>query len=200
MLRPGRSRRHRPPICLPRYLCCARRQQPAYTLCYAQRAGEEDAPHPPSNPPARGAAPGPRAGGLSRPPRTPRAGGFPPHPGTRSRRRCPLTARDRPRRSAVAHARVTPAELAAWKEKAAAAGVPLSELLRRAMARTRTWTARARDLERERLRQLARVGNNLNQLARWANTHKGAAQAAAVIERLLAIQRELDEMRRGGGR
>ncbi len=32
--------------------------------------------------------------------------------------------------------------------------------------------------ERERTRQVARIGNNLNQLARWANTHKTAAEAA----------------------
>ena len=67
-------------------------------------------------------------------------------------------------------ARVTPAEHAAWKEKAAA-GVSPSELLRRAMAQTRTWTAPARAIERERTRQIARVGNNLNQLARWASMH-----------------------------
>jgi len=46
--------------------------------------------------------------------------------------------------------------------------VPLSDLLRQAMARTRTWTAAAADVERERTRQVARIGSNLNQLARWA--------------------------------
>ena len=40
-------------------------------------------------------------------------------------------------------ARVTPAEHAAWRAKAAAAGVSPSALLREAMARTRTWTASA---------------------------------------------------------
>ena len=74
-------------------------------------------------------------------------------------------------------ARVTPSERAAWRAKAAAAGVSPSALLREAMARTRTWTASARAAERERTRQIARVGNNLNQLARWANTHKTAAVA-----------------------
>ena len=101
------------------------------------------------------------------------------------------------RRSAIAHARVTPAELADWRAKAKAAGVPLSELLRQAMDRTRTWTAQAAAIERERLRQVARIGNNLNQLARWANTHKAAAEAAEVIARLVAIEREIGKLARG---
>ena len=75
------------------------------------------------------------------------------------------------RRTVVVAARVTWAEHAAWKEKAAAAGVSPSALLRQAMARTQTWTAPAVAVERERSRQIACIGNNLNQLACWANTH-----------------------------
>ena len=45
------------------------------------------------------------------------------------------------RRTVRVHARVSPAELVDWRAKSAAAGVPLSDLLRQAMARTRTWTA-----------------------------------------------------------
>ena len=89
-------------------------------------------------------------------------------------------------------ARVTPAEHAAWQDKAVAAGrVPPSVLLRRAMARTRTWTAPALAIERERSRQIARIGNNLNQLARWANTHATAVEAVAVIAHLVSFERSL---------
>ena len=88
-------------------------------------------------------------------------------------------------------ARVTPAEHAAWKKKAAAAGVSPSELLRRAMAQTRTWTAPARAIERERTRQIARIGSNLNQLARWANTHASAVEAVSVIAHLVSFERSL---------
>ena len=95
-------------------------------------------------------------------------------------------------REATATVRVSAAELAEWRGKARAAGVSLSELLRRAMARTRTWTAAAAAVERERTRELARIGNNLNQLARWANTHKGGAEAVAVVAHLSAIERALD--------
>lgn len=99
----------------------------------------------------------------------------------------------------VAHARVTAAELAEWRAKAKAAGVTLSELLRQAMRRTRAWTAAAADIERARVREIARIGNNLNQLARWANTHKTAAEAVEVVTHLRAIERELAGLRRRPG-
>ena len=102
------------------------------------------------------------------------------------------------RRTAVVRARVLPSEHAAWLAKAEAAGVSPSDLLRQAMARTRTWTARAVAVERERTRQVARIGNNLNQVARWANTHAEAAEAVEVIAHLDAIERELARLARFG--
>ena len=102
------------------------------------------------------------------------------------------------RRTVMVAARVTAAEHAAWKEKAAAAGVSPSVLLRQAMGRTRTWTAPALAVESERIRQIARVGNNLNQLARWANTHKTAAEAVTVIAHLVSFERSLREVTRIG--
>ncbi len=101
-------------------------------------------------------------------------------------------------RTVMVAARVTPAEHAAWREKAAAAGVSPSVLLREAMARTHTWTAAARSVERERTRQIARIGNNLNQLARWANTHASAAEAVSVIAHLASFERSLLRVARIG--
>lgn len=101
------------------------------------------------------------------------------------------------RRTAIATCRVTPSELAEWRAKAERAGVPVSDLLRRAMARTRTWTAEDSAAARELARQVARVGVNLNQLARWANTHRGAADALEVLEQLRAVERELAALRPG---
>ena len=100
------------------------------------------------------------------------------------------------RRTVRVHVRLTSAELAAWRAKAAASGVPLSDLLRRAMARTRTWTAADAAIERERNRQVARIGNNLNQLARWANTHTSAVEAVSVIANLVAFERSLHAVAR----
>ena len=106
---------------------------------------------PPSNPQRSAPLPEQRAGGVRRPP-NPVAG-----------------ASVAERRTVTVAARVTPAEHAAWQDKAAAAGVSPSALLRQAMSRTRTWTAPALAVERERTRQIARIGSNLNQLARWAS-------------------------------
>ena len=102
------------------------------------------------------------------------------------------------RRTGQLHLRVSPAEVAAWRAKAEAAGVPLSDLLRQAMARTRTWTAAAAEVERERTRQVARVGNNLNQIARWANTHAAPMDAIEMIAYLVHIARTLDKLARVG--
>ena len=68
-------------------------------------------------------------------------------------------ARSRPVLVAV---RLTPDESADWRTKAKAAGVPLSVLIRRAMARTRTWTVPAANVERERNRQVSRIGSGLS--------------------------------------
>ena len=103
------------------------------------------------------------------------------------------------RRTGQLHLRVSPAEVADWRAKSAAVGVPLSDLLRQAMARTRTWTAAAAEVERERTRQVARIGNNLNQVARWANTHASGFEAVEVIVHLVDIASTLRAVARVGG-
>lgn len=50
-----------------------------------------------------------------------------------------------------------------------------------------TWTAADRSSIQEQNRQLARIGNNLNQIAKWANTYKSTAEAVEVIQALRAI-------------
>ena len=87
--------------------------------------------------------------------------------------------------------RASEAERAEWHAKARAAGLTLSDLVRRSIGRVRTWTVAHADVERERTRELARLGNNLNQIARWANTHKDAIEAVEVIGHLIAIDRAL---------
>ena len=87
--------------------------------------------------------------------------------------------------------RASEAERAEWHAKARSAGLTLSDLVRRAVGRARTWTVAHAEVERERTQQVARVGTNLNQIARWANTHKGAIEAVEVIGHLIAIKRAL---------
>ena len=156
------------------------RHEGQHTHCVHNGTGE-GALRPPSNPRPTAPLPEQRADRGRRPPD-------------------PLTgAPMAERRSVQIHLRVSPADRAAWRAKAAEAGVPLSDLLRQAMARTRTWTAAAADIERQRNVQVARIGNNLNQLARWANTHTSAAEAVTVIANLVAFERSLRAVARLGG-
>ncbi len=46
-------------------------------------------------------------------------------------------------------------------------------------------------MEKERLRQLARIGANLNQIARWINTHKRTVEAVEVLTALASLEREI---------
>lgn len=90
--------------------------------------------------------------------------------------------------------RVTPTEKLAWQEKAVLSGLTLSNLIRQAMSRTRTWTVSNSSLIQEQTRQIARIGNNLNQIAKWANTYKQTAEAIEVIQALRLIQETLHEL------
>ena len=97
-------------------------------------------------------------------------------------------------RSEQIHLRVSPAEATAWRVKTEAAGVPLSDLPRQAMARTRTWTSAAAEVERDRTRQVARIDNNLNQIARCTNTHASAIDAIKIIANLVYLSQTLDKV------
>ena len=66
--------------------------------------------------------------------------------------------------------RASEAERAEWHAKARSAGLTLSDLVRR---------------------PVTRIGNNLNQIARWANTYYAEAEAVEVIVHLVAIERAL---------
>jgi hypothetical protein len=46
-------------------------------------------------------------------------------------------------------------------------------------------------MEKERLRQLSRIGVNLNQLTRWANRHKRAVEAVEILTALSSLEREI---------
>ena len=96
-----------------------------------------------------------------------------------------------PKRSVWVKIRARESERAEWHTKARRAGLSLSALVRRAIERTQTWTVAHAEVERARAAGLARIGNNLNQIARWANTHKGGAEAVQVMAHLVALRREI---------
>ena len=81
--------------------------------------------------------------------------------------------------------RASEAERAEWHAKASSAGLTLSDLVRRSVGRVRPWTVAHAEVERERTRELARIGANLNQIARWANTFKANAEAVALRASLI---------------
>ncbi|WP_373947359.1 plasmid mobilization relaxosome protein MobC [Paracoccus marcusii] len=91
--------------------------------------------------------------------------------------------------------RTTPEEKRRWQEIAENKGVSLSELVRSALGGQRLRKRREPPkVDPDLLRELARMGNNLNQLARAANRRQ-TVPAAALLVRLIEIDRELSALR-----
>ena len=93
-------------------------------------------------------------------------------------------------RTALVKLRVTPAEKEAITAKADAQGQTVTDFIRQ---RALDYRLRQTPLEKEHIRQLARIGVNLNQLARWVNIHKGRAEVINVLVALVSLERELKE-------
>ena len=84
--------------------------------------------------------------------------------------------------------RVTPAEKTAITAKAEAQGQTVTDFIRQ---RALDYRLRQTPLEKEHVRQLARIGANLNQLARWVNIHKSRAETIDVLAALGSLERVL---------
>ena len=87
--------------------------------------------------------------------------------------------------------RLTDEEKLDWDLKAHAAGLSISELVRQAMNRVRISHVGDRAVQIERTRQIAKIGNNLNQIARWVNRYKTSADTVEVVTHLVAIEQAL---------
>lgn len=104
------------------------------------------------------------------------------------------------------HLRVSASERTAWQAKAEAAGLTLADLIRqhlgeaRQVGRDPVRRPAARKADPALLTALARIGNNLNQVAKWANTHKSNADAVEVIAALVSIEESLHSLPRPGGK
>lgn len=91
--------------------------------------------------------------------------------------------------------RTTPEEKRRWQEIAENKGVSLSELVRSVLGGKRLRKRREPPkIDPDLLRELARMGNNLNQLARAANRRRPLPTAALLV-RLIEIDRELSALR-----
>jgi hypothetical protein len=87
--------------------------------------------------------------------------------------------------------RLTESEKLDWDLKAHAAGFSISQLVREAMNRVRITNVGDRAVQIERTRQIAKIGNNLNQIARWVNRYKTTANTVEVVTHLIAIEQAL---------
>ena len=90
--------------------------------------------------------------------------------------------------------RLSKEEKEKWQEKAVRAGLSLSNLIRQSVEKSKTWTIQDRGLIAEHTRQIRRVGINLNQIAKWANTYGSTAEAIEIIEGLKIIESKLEEI------
>jgi hypothetical protein len=87
--------------------------------------------------------------------------------------------------------RVSDGEMLEVRAKAFHAEMTVSDFLR---FRAMDYRLRRTNADKERLRQLSRIGSNVNQLARWANTHKAAGPALEVVLWLDRIAHDIAEM------
>lgn len=107
------------------------------------------------------------------------------------------------KRGAVINLRLSPDEKADWQSRADVAEMTLTDFIRSKVegAETVDRVPKKRRTGRKAdpllLANIGRVGSNLNQLARWANTHKDAAEAAEIMLALIAIEQHLLSYRPG---
>lgn len=96
---------------------------------------------------------------------------------------------DKERRETLLRIRLNDAEHERLKALAADAGMTPSVLVRDHIDKLRV---RNRSDEQQRVAMLNRINGNINMVARWCNTHKGAADTVEVVTHLQAIQRAVE--------
>ena len=93
--------------------------------------------------------------------------------------------------------RVTDEQRDQIKEKARAMETTVTDLILESLDRTKIRRPQGKPapeivaLEQKKIYEIAKIGNNLNQLARWCNTHKSGVEAVEIIESLTGIEREI---------
>ena len=103
-------------------------------------------------------------------------------------------------RSKWVHVKVSVLEKESWQSLAEADGLTLSDLIRQHMGaaklvhREPVKKRRVKRVDPALIRELAKIGNNLNQISRWANTFKSDAEAMAVLRALLSVERQIADI------
>ena len=97
-------------------------------------------------------------------------------------------------RSTAVVIRVHPEERDLLKLNAGLHGMSVSDYVRQTCLGLRL---RRTPEEKRRLRELARIGSNLNQIARWANTYKESLEAVEVLAVLTSLENQIENFASG---
>ena len=97
-------------------------------------------------------------------------------------------------RSTAVVIRVHPEERDLLKLNAGLHGMSVSDYVRHTCLGLRL---RRTPEEKRRLRELARIGSNLNQIARWANTYQDSLKAVEVIAALTSLETQIENFASG---
>ena len=92
-------------------------------------------------------------------------------------------------RSTAVVIRVHPEERDLFKLNAGLHGMSVSDYVRQTCLGLRL---RRTPEEKRWIRELARIGSNLNQLARWANTYKESLEAVEVLAALTSLEMQIE--------
>jgi hypothetical protein len=104
------------------------------------------------------------------------------------------------------HVKVSESEKDSWSRLAESSGLTLADLIRQQLGaaemvhREPVKKRRIKRVDPALIRELAKIGNNLNQMSRWANTYKSDAEAMAVLRALLSVERQLADIPTQPGR
>lgn len=83
-----------------------------------------------------------------------------------------------------------------WQAKAERAGVSMSNLIRQSLDEIPVSKRRRIDVDPAFIRQIAMLGNNLNQIAHWHNAKHGKGiESIVVLSRLVEIDRQMRKLR-----
>lgn len=89
-------------------------------------------------------------------------------------------------------------ELASWRSKADALGLSLSSYIRMILGNNPK-IVQSTSADPALIRQVALIGNNLNQLAHWVNTYKSEQDIETVVAMINNVREELNNLTSDGG-
>ncbi|GFO73286.1 hypothetical protein BJAS_P4003 [Bathymodiolus japonicus methanotrophic gill symbiont] len=99
-----------------------------------------------------------------------------------------------PKRTEVIHVRLFPDEKVLLDEKVKNSGRSVSELIRLSLDKVKTLSLKNIEDEREKIRQIVRIGKNLNQISHWCNAYTDEISAIELFMQLKAIENELNPL------